>query len=470
VAAPRRRHLIRSVGLVGAIGVAVAGMAPTMAMNLNPQQLAEHVGSAVPVVFVLATIGITLIAWCFARLSSLYPNAGAAYRFAGETIGARTGFVAGWSLAGTYLAFGGVFVGAVTIFSSSVLASTGLWASPSADVIAVAATALLIVLALAPVRRVTIILLVIELASVVAMVALSLDVVGSVDFGRLGVGAADLLWPADGVSGTQVALALSFALLSFAGFEQVTTLGEDALNPRREIPIALLGTAIIGGILYTLVTAAQIIGIFDMTGGMQAFEESEGLLQTLGNHYVSTAVGTTFEVFAMCSAFAGGLVVVVSTSRIVYAIARDLTPDGRFAQLSKTGDAPRLALIACSLAGLVEYIVLRVAFDASVQDVFFWAGTTGALLILIPYLLMCVGAGFSFWRVGGSRRLEVVVPVLACALILYTLRASLFPLGEGAYAVIPFVVAGWVVIAVAIVVIRPGIVERIRTGLLATDL
>jgi hypothetical protein len=36
--------------------------------------------------------------------------------------------------------------------------------------------------------------------------------------------------------------------------------------------------------------------------------------------------------------------------------------------------------------------------------------------------------------------------------------------------VIPFVVAGWVVIAVAIVVIRPGIVERIRTGLLATDL
>jgi hypothetical protein len=36
------------------------------------------------------------------------------------------------------------------------------------------------------VRRVTIILLVIELASVVAMVALSLDVVGSVDFGRLG--------------------------------------------------------------------------------------------------------------------------------------------------------------------------------------------------------------------------------------------------------------------------------------------
>ena len=83
---------------------------------------------------------------------------------------------------------------------------------------------------------------------------------------------------------------------------------------------------------------------------------------------------------------------------------------------------------------------------------------------------MCIGAGVSFWRAGGSRRLEVIVPVLACALILYTLRASLFPLGEGAYAVIPFVVVGWVVIAILIVVARPSIVERIRTGLLATDI
>ncbi len=470
MAAPRRRHLIRSVGLVGAIGVAVAGMAPTMAMNLNPQQLAEHVGPAVPLVFVLATVGVTLIAWCFARLSSLYPNAGAAYRFAGETIGARTGFVAGWSLAGAYLAFGGVFIGAVSIFSTSVLESTGVWATPNTDVIAIAATVVLVIVALAPVHRVTMILLVAELVSVIAMVLLSLDVIGTVDYGRLGIGAADMLWPAGGVSLTAVALALSFALLSFAGFEQVTTLGEDALEPRRQIPIALLGTTIIGGIIYTLITAAEVIGIYDTTGGMQAFAASEGLLQTLGDRYISSAAGTAFEAFAVVSAFAGGLVVVVSTSRIIYAIARDLTPGGRFAQLSASGDAPRTALIACSLSGLFEYGVLRIAFDASAQDAFFWAGTTGALLILIPYLLMCIGAGASFWRAGGGRRLEVVIPVLACGLILYTLRASIFPLGEGAYAVIPFVVLAWVVAAILIVVVRPALVERIRTGLLATDL
>ena len=43
--------LFKGVGTWGAIAVAVAGMAPTMAMNLNPQEPAEHVGRVVPLVF-----------------------------------------------------------------------------------------------------------------------------------------------------------------------------------------------------------------------------------------------------------------------------------------------------------------------------------------------------------------------------------------------------------------------------------
>ncbi len=464
-----RRSLVRSVGLIGAIGVAVAGMAPTLAMNLNPQQLAEHVGSAVPLVFALATVGITLIAWCFARLSSRYPNAGSAYRFAGATVGARTGFVAGWALVGAYLSFGGVFIGGVSIFVNSTLEATGLWADPNSDVIALVATALLIVLALAPVRRVTIILLVIELVSVAAMVALSVDVLGSADYDHLSLSAVDMFVPDGGISFNAVALALSFALLSFAGFEQVTTLGEDSFDPRRQIPIALLGTAVIGGIAYTVITAAQVVGIYNMSGGMQAFEDSQGLLQTLGDHYISTAAGTTLEIFAICSAFAGGLSIVVATSRLIYAYARDLAPSGRFAHLSETGDVPRVTIIVCSLAGLTTYAVVRIILGGTAEDVFFWSGTAGALLILVPYLLMCVGAGFSFWREGGARRIEVIIPVLACVLIVYTLRASLFPLGEGAYAVIPFIALGWILIAVVLLLVRPSIVERVRTGILAGD-
>ncbi|MGZ3323488.1 MAG: hypothetical protein ACXU9C_21295, partial [Xanthobacteraceae bacterium] len=58
--------LFKGVGTWSAIAVAVAGMAPTMAMNLNPQEPAEHVGRVVPLVFALSTLVVLLVAWCFA--------------------------------------------------------------------------------------------------------------------------------------------------------------------------------------------------------------------------------------------------------------------------------------------------------------------------------------------------------------------------------------------------------------------
>src|SRR5438270_1794255 len=88
--------LFQGVGTWDAIAVAVAGMAPTMAMNLNPQQPAEHVGRVVPLVFALSTGIVLLVAWCFARLAYQHPNAGSAYGFVGAVLGARAGLVAGW--------------------------------------------------------------------------------------------------------------------------------------------------------------------------------------------------------------------------------------------------------------------------------------------------------------------------------------------------------------------------------------
>ena len=56
--------LFKGAGTWDAIAIAVAGMAPTLAMNLNPQEPAEHVGRVVPLVFVLSTVIVLLVAWC----------------------------------------------------------------------------------------------------------------------------------------------------------------------------------------------------------------------------------------------------------------------------------------------------------------------------------------------------------------------------------------------------------------------
>ena len=71
-----------------AVGVSVALMAPSMAININPQGTAAVVGRAVPLTFLLASVAVLLIAHTFVRLSQRFNHAGSVYAFVGLTLGA----------------------------------------------------------------------------------------------------------------------------------------------------------------------------------------------------------------------------------------------------------------------------------------------------------------------------------------------------------------------------------------------
>src|SRR5262249_10251002 len=132
--------LFKGAGTWDAIAIAVAGMAPTLAMNLNPQEPAGHVGRAVPLVFALSTAVVLLVAWCFSRLARDHPNAGSAYGFVSAILGARVGLLAGWTLLGTYLCFAVVGLGAVGLFGADLLQRLDLWRNTSSFGLTVAAT------------------------------------------------------------------------------------------------------------------------------------------------------------------------------------------------------------------------------------------------------------------------------------------------------------------------------------------
>src|SRR5690349_24333479 len=92
-----------SLSVWQAVGISVALMAPSMAANINPQGTAGLVGRATPLAFLLAAIAVLLIAYVFVRLCQYYNHAGSVYVFAGATLGARAGAVAGLGLMGTYV-------------------------------------------------------------------------------------------------------------------------------------------------------------------------------------------------------------------------------------------------------------------------------------------------------------------------------------------------------------------------------
>ncbi len=96
--------LKRSLSVWAAVGLSVALMAPSMAANINPQASATTAGRAVPLTFLIAAVGVLLVAYSFVRLCQYFHHSGSVYAFVGATLGPRAGVVAGWGLLGAALA------------------------------------------------------------------------------------------------------------------------------------------------------------------------------------------------------------------------------------------------------------------------------------------------------------------------------------------------------------------------------
>ena len=64
----------------------------------------------------------------------------------------------------------------------------------------------------------------------------------------------------------------------------------------------------------------------------------------------------------------------------------------------------------------------------------------------------------------GGKRLAVLIPTVAVIAIVYTLWVNVFPVQPGAYAVLPWVVLGWIAIPVIATIARPGMVRDVDEG------
>src|SRR2546423_13210222 len=148
--------LKRSLSVWAAVGLSVALMAPSMAANINPQGSALHAGRAVPLTFLIAAVGVLLVAYSFVRLCQYFHHSGSVYAFVGATLGPRTGVVAGWGLLGTYTFYATVTSAAAGIFGTAFLQEVGIWHNPptwAPFVLLAVALLLALWLAIMPARR-----------------------------------------------------------------------------------------------------------------------------------------------------------------------------------------------------------------------------------------------------------------------------------------------------------------------------
>jgi amino acid transporter len=469
--APRRGTrgaLRRDLGFWSTASLSVGGMAPTLAMSVTGVQAARLLGRAAPLAYLLAGAGMLLIAYGFVRLSAAYSHAGSVYAFIGKTLGPRAGFFATWMLIGTYIVFPPVSVLGMAAFTQAFLRHAGIATGSDWLPIALVSWALVWLLVSRGIK--------LTAASVIAVEAVSLLLIAAlitIIYVRLGMGhgpsrqtlTADVFKIPPGTSLSTIALAGTFGILSFGGFESAISAGEESQRPTHVIPRSIIAAVLFGAGFYVFCISGQVLGFGTGGSGVSQFAHSTAPLGDLARTYVGRTMADLLDIAAVLSSLGAALVGVAVASRTLYALARDrlLTPG--IANVSRETGAPIGAVTASMALTLISLLAFGLA-GTSALNAFFYLATIGTLSVLVVYVVVSASAvRLELIAPGRKSWVAIVVPVGGAAVALYVLYRNVVPAPAFPFNLFPYIVGGWLVLGLALGLLLPDLPRRIRRGL-----
>lgn len=253
---PQEGTLKRTLTLWDLIFYGMIVIQPTAPMGIYgviSQETSGHVVTAI----LLAMVAMMLTAVSYGRMARVYPSAGSAYAYVSGEFGATAGFATGWGIVLDYLLNPLICVIWCSKAAGNLLPGVlpyPVWATLLAGLF----TALNLrgVEASARVNRNFTL-------GLTAVVTVALAVM----FYYVGMhppaGLAGFLHPfydPDNFSWRHISTGTSIAVLSYIGFDSISTLSEEAINPRRDILRATVLTCIIAGVISAVeVYTAQLI-------------------------------------------------------------------------------------------------------------------------------------------------------------------------------------------------------------------
>jgi APA family basic amino acid/polyamine antiporter len=341
-------------------------------------------GPAIVVSFVLAGITALFSALSYAELAGLIPASGSSYSYTYATLGEIVAWVCGWCLVLEY----GVSVAAVAVgwgqyvnellhLVTGLRIPDALSQPPGAGGIVNIPAVLVVVLSMLVLlggakgsARTNTILVWVKVGALLMFCAVA--------FTAFKAGNLQPLFPL-GLAGMSAGAATLF--FSYIGFDAASTAGEEAKNPQRDLPRAIILSLVVITALYCAVALAAV-------GAMpwQSFEGTEAALSRVLTDNVSGSVWPTLlSVGAVVATTSVVLTVLYGQTRILYAMSRDGLVPSIFAKLSPRTGVPfvNTVVVGLFIAVLAALVPLGSLADAtSIGTLFAFALVNVAVIIL----------------------------------------------------------------------------------------
>jgi basic amino acid/polyamine antiporter, APA family len=390
-------RLLRAVGLAGLVAIAVNGVVGSGIFVL-PATIFGLTGAASPVAYLVAALLMALVVACFAEAGSRFDETGGPYQYARAAFGDLAGFLVGWMFFLSRLAAGAAIANAFAAYVAYVAPFMGGAAGRAAAI--TLAVGGLAVLNFFGVRRGAWAVNVLAVAKLLPLLFFVGAGLFFVDPGRI----TFLELPEMG-SLRQAALLLVFA---YGGFENASVPTEEAVNPRRHLPVALLTTIAAVTALYVLIQVVAQGTLPELAGDRTPLASAaRSFLGSPGAWMV--AIAAVLSTLGSLSAL--GLV----GPRILYAFARHGQIPSALAAIHPRHLSPHRAVIVFALltwAVALSGGFAQLAALSAVSRLLFSASTC----LAIPVLRRRSSEGAGFTLPGGP-----LVPILAVVLSLWLL-------------------------------------------------
>ena len=397
--------LVRALGLRSLVLFGLAYMTPLIVLGIFGVVAAATAGASASA-YLIALTAMLFTASSYGRMAAAYPVSGSAYTYVRRTIDSRIGFLTGWAVLLDYLFLPMVIwlIGAAYLEAQYPAVPGWLWVLGF-----ILITTVLNVVGIKVADKANYLLMAFQLLVIVLFVALS---IGSV-VGSAGPGGLASAQPFTGIGATLggVTAGAAIAAYCFLGFDAVTTFTEEAIEPRKNMPRAIMLIAFIGGAIFLIVAyTTQLVH----PGG--EFADSSSAALEIAKLIGGNLFGAVFLAGLILAQFASGLAAQASASRLLFAMGRDGTlPRKVFGTLSEKFRTPAANLVMVGVVGLLA-MFLDVATSTSFINFGAFVAFTLVNVSVIVYYLRHRNAGERLNPV-----LYVVMPAIGAVITAYLL-------------------------------------------------
>ncbi|HUZ26141.1 MAG TPA: APC family permease [Streptosporangiaceae bacterium] len=455
-----------SLRLWDAIAISVSVLAPGMAMLLNVSGVAAVSGGSTPLAFLLGGVACLALAFVVIGFTRRMASAGYAYTYASRSLGKEAGFMAGW----LYF-FGMICFVPMTMSAVGYLAADLLGLSPKLWILFFfIGMVLFVILSVIRIKVTTRVQLVIGIITVA--IILVVDAVTTAKGGSHGQALSAFSFGHTNEGGfTGVFYGIIFGVTSYIGFETAADFGEETSNPRRYIPIAVIAATLFAVVFYLWTTYAITIG-YGVSNGAKMGADPVAL-KTTATMFVGAWLGTLVEIGGMLAAFIVCVACATAAARTLFAMGRENVLPAAFGRTSERFKTPvnatiAVTVIATLMALLIGYPLSDSAFGQPFSNYYFWA-TTGTLVIIVVYIMLCIGGIVFFYRTRDSRKwnpvVHVAVPLIGAIVFGAALYGSIHPTPPGILKWTPYVAVVWLAVGIGVLLWlrakRPESVDQI---------